>query len=183
MTTRIVLRAGVLLLALVAGVSDAWAGFTGMDPPRWAAKQMKLSGIEPWPGDDDGAPYIISRHLPTYLVEGDFDGDKKMDIAVLVRRKVDEKFGIAVLLRSGTAATVLGAGTRFGGGGEDFRWMDSWSARGQEGFSKQAQSAWKGPAPKSTRDGLVVAKSGARNARSGLICYDGSAFVWFPVTD
>jgi len=164
--------------------SNAGAGkFTGMDPPNWAVKQMKHSGIEVWPGEDSGAPYIVSRHLPTYLVQGDFDGDKKDDIAVLVRRKSDEKFGIAVMLKARGSkgdATVLGAGTRFGSEGADFRWIDTWSVRDQERFPKTARAAWKGPAPKSPRYGIVVEKS---RSRSGLICYDGSTFRWYQLGD
>jgi hypothetical protein len=167
----------VLLLAAVPGI--ALAGFTsGMDPPHWAAKQMKASGIEAWPGDNSGAQYDISRHLPTYFVEGDFDGDTKADLAVLVRRQADEKFGIAVLLRTGTKAKFMGAGTKFGNGGDDFRWMDTWSARGEDDFPKRARSAWKGAPPKEKRDGLVVAKGGSPR---GLIAYDGSKFVWYPL--
>jgi hypothetical protein len=172
--------AGILVVGAVLGTgSIAVAGLTtGMDPPHWAVKQMKTSGIEAWPGDDSGAQYDISRHLPTYFVEGDFDGDTKKDIAVLVRRNADEKFGIAVFLRSGTKAKVMGAGTRFGNGGDDFRWLDTWSARGEDDFPKKARGAWKGPMPKTKRDGLVVAKGGAPR---GLIVYDGSKFVWYPL--
>jgi hypothetical protein len=174
------MQVGILhSVAVLGAISLAVAGLTnGMDPPRWAVKQMKLSGIETWPGEDSGAPYILSRHLPTYLVQGDFDGDKKTDIAALVRRKTDEKFGIAVLLRSGTKAKIMGAGSRFGNGGDDFRWMDAWSTRGQDDFPKKARSAWKGPPPKSKRDGLVVVRRGSAR---GLIVYDGSKFVWYPL--
>ena len=173
-------RVAVVLLAVGLGAASvAVAGFaTSMDPPHWAVKELKAAGIENWPGDDDGAAYSVSRHLPTYLVEGDFDGDSKTDLAVLVRRKADEKFGIAVLLRSETKAKILGAGTQFGTGGTDFRWIDSWSARGEDDFTKNARSAWKGAVPpKVKRDGIVVAKRGSAR---GLIVYDGSKFVWYP---
>jgi len=174
-------KAATVLLAVGLGTASvAVAGFgTSMDPPRWAVKEMKASGIENWPGDDDGAAYSVSRHLPTYLVEGDFDGDSKMDLAILVRRKADEKFGIAVLLRSGTKAEIMGAGDRFGNGGADFRWMDTWSARGQDDFPKEAQTTWKGAPAKTKRDGIVVAKGGAAR---GLIVYDGSKFAWYPLS-
>ena len=181
MSIRMSMKLGVLVLAAMLGTASiALADLdSGIDPPHWAAKQMKSSGIEMWPGDDSGAPYIVSRHLPTYMVQGDFDGDSKTDIAVLVRRKADEKFGIAILLRAGTKAKILGAGERFGNGGLDFRWMDTWSARGEDDFTKKARSAWKGAQPKTKRDGLVVAKSGSPR---GLIVYDGSKFVWYPPT-
>jgi hypothetical protein len=179
MTMRWSVKTVVLVVAAMLGsVSIAMANLdTGNDPPHWAAKQLKNSGVEIWPGDDSGAAYEVSRHLPTYMVEGDFDGDSKTDIAILVRRKADEKFGIAVLLRAGTKAQILGAGERFGSGGLDFRWMDTWSARHEDDFTKNARSAWKGAQPKAKRDGLVVAKSGSPR---GLIVYDGSKFVWYP---
>jgi hypothetical protein len=86
---------------------------------------------------------------------------------------------MAILLRAGAKAgakaTILGAGTRFGAGDADLRRVDAWSILGQESFPPKIRKAWKGPQPKSPRDGLVLQK---RGAPEGLVVYDGSKFVW-----
>jgi hypothetical protein len=167
----------VLLLAGASARADSFQ--TSLDPPRWAVKSLNASNIEIWPGDAGGAVYTVSRHLSPNYVEGDFDGDGKTDLAILVRRKADDKFGIALVLRagakSGAKATVLGAGNHLGSGGSDFRSMDAWSLLGQDRFPSQVRDAWKGPKPKSRRDGLLLEK---RGSPVGLITYDGSAFAW-----
>jgi hypothetical protein len=174
----IMFLAAALALAVCARArADSFQ--TSLDPPRWAVKSLNASNIEIWPGDAGGAVYTVSRHLSPNFVEGDFDGDGKTDLAILVRRKADDKFGIALVLRagakSGAKATVLGAGNRLGTGGSDFRSMDAWSLLAQDRFPRHLQSAWKGEKPKARRDGLLLEK---RGAPVGLITYDGSAFAW-----
>ncbi|MGE5179847.1 MAG: hypothetical protein ACM3PF_12230 [Bacteroidota bacterium] len=171
------LSAVLLLMACARARADSFQ--TSLDPPRWAVKSLNASNIEIWPGDAGGAVYTVSRHLSPNYVEGDFDGDGKTDLAILVRRKADDKFGIALVLRagakSGAKATVLGAGNAFGKGGSDLRSMDAWSLVGQERFPPGIRSAWKGPKPKAKPEGLLLEK---RGSPVGLITYDGSAFAW-----
>jgi hypothetical protein len=167
------------LLGITAGNASAKNFESSLDPPQWAVKPLLASGIEVWPGDLGGAAYTVSRHLSPNYVEGDFDGDGKSDLAILIRRKADDKFGMAIMLRagakSGGKATILGAGTRFGTAGLDLRRIDAWSVLSQESFPPKIRSAWKGPQPKTKRDGLVLEK---RGAREGLVTYDGAKFVW-----
>jgi hypothetical protein len=176
---ELLLTGGLLLTA--GGSAQAKSFESALDPPHWAVKPLLASSIEVWPGDLGGAVYTVSRHLSPNYVEGDFDGDGKSDLAILVRRKADDKFGMAILLRAGAKAgakaTILGAGTRFGGGGADFRRMDAWSILSQESFPPRIRKAWKGPQPKSRREGLVLQK---RGSAEGLVTYDGSKFIWTP---
>lgn len=178
-------RCQKLLLTMVlflTAFGNAYAkGFeSALDPPHWAVKPLLASGIEVWPGDLGGAAYTVSRHLSPNYVEGDFDGDGKSDLAILIRRKADDKFGMAILLRAGAKtgakATILGAGTRFGTG-TDLRRIDAWSVMSQESFPPKILSAWSGPQPKSQRDGLALQK---RGSTEGLVTYDGAKFVWTP---
>jgi hypothetical protein len=55
--------------------------------------------------------------------------------------------------------------------------MDAWSVQSQESFPPKIQSAWKGPQPKTKRDGLILQKRGSTEA---LVTYDGARFVWTP---
>jgi hypothetical protein len=171
----------IVLLLVAFGSAQAKSFESSLDPPRWAVKSLLASGIEVWPGDLGGAAYTVSRHLSPNYVEGDFDGDGKSDVAILIRRKADDKFGMAILLRaqakSGAKATILGAGSSFGTSGTDFRRMDAWSVQSQESFPPKIRSAWKGPQPKTKRDGLILQKRGSAEA---LVTYDGAKFVWTP---
>src|SRR5882672_8641028 len=73
-----------------------------------------------------GKEYDFSfRISPSYL-EGDFNGDGKMDIAVLVKERSTGKLGIAIVHGTTEKVTILGAGIGIGNGGDDFEWMDSW---------------------------------------------------------
>jgi hypothetical protein len=56
---------------------------------------------------------------PSYL-EGDFNGDGKMDPAVLVKERSTEKLGIAIVHGTTKKVTILGAGIGIGGGGDGF---------------------------------------------------------------
>ena len=174
------MRNGLGFLAvMVAGLSVApltgsAKGFeSSLDPPRWADKSLAASGIEAWPGSLAGAMYTVSRHLSPNYVAADFDGDKKEDLAILIRRKTDDRFGIAIVLRAGAKkaekAAILGAGEALGSVGADLRWMDAWSMLGQDGMSPSARKA----GPKG--EGLQLEK---RQAAAGLVLYDGQRFVW-----
>jgi len=73
-----------------------------------------------------GKKYDLSfRMNPSYL-EGDFDGDGKMDTAVLMKERSTGKVGIAIGHGATGKVTILGAGSGVGNGGDDFEWMDSW---------------------------------------------------------
>jgi hypothetical protein len=73
-----------------------------------------------------GKKYDLSFHVnPSYL-EGDFNGDGKMDAAVLVKERSTGKLGIAIVHGTTGKVTILGAGFGIGNGGDDFEWMDSW---------------------------------------------------------
>ena len=65
------------------------------------------------------------RIKPSYL-EGDFNGDGKMDAAVLIEERSSGKLGIAIVHGTTGKITILGAGIGIGNGGDDFEWMDSW---------------------------------------------------------
>ena len=89
-----------------------------------------------WP---TGKRYDLSFHMrPSYL-EGDFNGDGKMDAAVLVKERSTGKTGIAIVHGTTGKVTILGAGVGIGNGGDDFEWMDSWQV-----YSKTRGAAFTG---------------------------------------
>ena len=110
---------------------------------------------------------------PFYL-RGDFNGDGKIDVAVLVKQRSTGKSGIAIVHSGTSKVTILGAGTAIGNGGDDFDWMDSW-----EIYSKD-RVASKTSVPKLHGDALLVSKS---EAASALIYWNGKRYVWLQQGD
>jgi hypothetical protein len=114
---------------------------------------------------------LCSRIKPSYL-EGDFNGDGKMDVAVLVKERSTGKLGIAIVHGTTDKVTILGAGIGVGNGGDDFEWMDSWqvSSKTRAGHASDETSA-----PHLRGDALLVEKS---EAASALIYWNGKRYVW-----
>lgn len=64
---------------------------------------------------------------------GDFDGDGKQDVALLVSSTKTKKRGVLIVHGGRTAAALAGAGIDFGNGGDDFEWADQWSVNKRKG--------------------------------------------------
>ena len=113
---------------------------------------------------------------PSYL-SGDFDGDHKPDIAVLVRQKTTGKIGIAVCHSSTNKVSFIGAGTEVGNGGDNFDWMDIWKvapkATAARQVGKVAARLLKG-------DALHIETS---ESTSALIYWNGRRYVWRQLGD
>jgi hypothetical protein len=97
--------------------------------------------------------------LNPFLLQGDFDGDHRLDLAVLVTRRDTGARGIAVVHAGAPRAVVLGAGHALGNGGDDFTWMDAWSVQ---------------PKPPD-RDALLLEKL---ESASAIVYWDGAAYRW-----
>jgi hypothetical protein len=87
--------------------------------PESATGLFKTTGLD--------RQYEFSSHLKPSHLSGDFDGDGKPDIAILVKQKSSGKFGIAVCHSSTNKVFFIGAGTEVGNGGDNFDWMDIWN--------------------------------------------------------
>ena len=106
---------------------------------------------------------------PFYL-RGDFNGDGKPDIAVLVGNKRSSKFGIAICHGGKNEVFLVGAGTDFGNGGDDFSWIDVWQV-----YPKPPAAASARAQAKLTGEGVLVEKS---ESGGGLIYWDGKSYKW-----
>jgi hypothetical protein len=119
-----------------------------------------------------GKKYDLSFHVnPSYL-EGDFNGDGKMDAAVLVKERSTGKLGIAIVHGTTGKVTILGAGFGIGNGGDDFEWMDSWQV-----YSKTRAAHTEGEidVPRLRGDALLVENS---ESASALIYWNGKRYLW-----
>jgi hypothetical protein len=121
--------------------------------------------------------YEVSFHLNPFYLRGDFNGDGKVDVAVLVKQRSTGKLGIAIIPGGASKAAILGAGAPLGNGGDDFDWMDNWQVypKGRVGRGTGEPSVHRLHA-----DALLVGKS---EAASGLIHWDGKHYVWFQQGD
>lgn len=137
------------------------------DIPESVIKVFKSSGL-------DRQFEFSSRLRPSYL-SGDFDGDSKLDVAILVRQKSSGKIGIAVCHSSNGKVVFIGAGTEVGNGGDNFDWMDTWSVTPKADARKKI-----GRAALLKGDTLHVEKS---ESASALIYWNGRRYVWYQVGD
>jgi hypothetical protein len=71
-------------------------------------------------------------------LSGDFDGDGKADIAVLVEEVSTHKGGVVIIHGGTRRPLVAGAGVEFGNGGDDFAWMDHWAVTRAKGAKSDA---------------------------------------------
>ena len=112
----------------------------------------------------NGAPrkkYDLSFRInPSYL-EGDFNGDGKMDVAVLVKERSTGKLGIAIVHGTTEKVTILGGGIGIGNGGDDFEWMDSWQVYSK---TRAVHASVETSVPRLRGDALLIEKSEAASA-------------------
>jgi hypothetical protein len=111
------------------------------------------------------------RMNPSYL-EGDFNGDGKTDVAVLVTERSTGKLGIAIVHGKTGKVKILGAGIGIGNGGDDFEWMDTWQIYSK---TRAAHADAETGVLHLLGDALLVEKS---EAASALIYWDGNRYVW-----
>jgi hypothetical protein len=106
-------------------------------------------------------------HLNPFYQSGDFDGDGRLDVAVMVARRGTGEVGV-LMVHGGAAPTVLiGAGTPMGNGGTDFRWMTNWTVQ---------------PATESGTSGVALELIKLESGR-GVISWDGRAYQWRQADD
>lgn len=69
---------------------------------------------------------LIDRSLNPFYLESDFNGDKQLDIALFVKQKETNKRGILIIHGGTFKFYLIGAGTKFGNGKDDYSWMKVW---------------------------------------------------------
>ena len=141
-------------------------------PSRGAIREIPDAARRALTNGSFGKQYDFSSRINPFYLEGEFDGDGKIDVAVLVTQRSTGKLGIAIVHGATGKVTILGAGSEIGNGGDDFEWMDSWRV-----FSKTraAHAEAETSVPHLRGDALLVEKS---EAASALIYWNGKRYVW-----
>jgi len=139
---------------------------------RWVRYSVKHSATR-----DSGirqVPFVrkICFFNPFY-VQGDFNGDGKLDTAILIKQKATGKNGFAIVHGGSTIVKIFGAGRNFGYGGDDFSWLDAWYTHAK---GKVSQGAEEGGRPKLIGDAIMVIKI---ESASALIYWAGTQYEWY----
>jgi len=145
--------------------SDSW---------RWNLPAWARSGVD---GARAQKHLALSNRLNPYYLQGDFNGDGKLDLAVLVRREKDGKEGILVVFRGVPGFRILGAGSPLASHGDDFSWMDVWSVYSRGAVERGAVEE---APPRLRGDALLVEKS---ESASAILYWDGKTFRWYQQGD
>lgn len=168
---HILLSSAVLLLSqsgsIVWGAEPTWQEQQNLPP--WALSILEEKTV--------ASVYTLSTRLNPYFLHGDFNGDGKLDLAVLIEATATKQQGIAILHAGERTAHVAGAGRAVGNGGADFRWLDAWSV-----FVKQPVplGATGKTSPTLRGDALLVQKL---ESASALLYWDGAAYRWYQQGD
>jgi hypothetical protein len=119
--------------------------------------------------------YEIVADINPFYLRGDFDGDKVMDYAVVIKARAGGKKGIAICHGNGSAMKVLGAGEKFVW--DDNFGFDAWQVYGKRAVSRGPEEA---KPPKLTGEAILVIWE---EKATGLIYWDGIKYRWYHQDD
>jgi hypothetical protein len=137
--------------------------------PEWACQVVKLKKLD--------EKYTPAIHLNPFFLSGDFDGDNRTDIAILIKNKTSGETGIAIIHWKNRAVFILGAGNPTPNYGSNFDWMDMWSLYPK---GKTLKSFHEDYRPTLHGDALHVGKS---ESATGVIFWNGKKYIWYQETD
>jgi len=147
------------------------------DLPIQLSSSVPPQVLRAFENDTAAKRYAFVAHLNPFYVHGDFNGDGRIDTAVLIKALATGKTGIAVVHAGATSVIILGAGRNFGNGGDDFRWMDAWHLYPRGPVKPGADET---APPKLRGDALMVIKTGSASA---LIFWNGKQYAWYQQGD
>jgi hypothetical protein len=137
--------------------------------PAWAIEKMTASNTF--------STHAISDYINPFYLEGDFNADDKLDIAILLEETKTRKKGFIILHSDNDAPVMIGAGTKISNGSDDFSWMDVWKAYRDE---KCTPSMGETKPIFLTCDGIWMAKS---ESASALLFWTGKFYKWSQQSD
>lgn len=141
-----------VVLSFVSSIAFAQDASLKMQLPDWAAKQLD--------GLSQRESIEVNSRINPFVWRGDFLGAGKGDLAVLVKDSKTKKEGIVFLSQGKDKPIVVGAGHKFGNGGDDFSWLELWYVEDKGTL----QHSYHEKAVKLTSDGIIVAKEGSASA-------------------
>jgi hypothetical protein len=165
-------------LILTIAVLAFGASAAGPDElPFQLSSSLPQSLLRVLENDPRTKQYALVAHLNPFYLHGDFNGDGRTDMAVLVKNKESGKIGVAILHSGAKSAIILGAGRKFGNAGDDFSWMDAWHLYPRTPVERGAGE--RAP-PKLQGDALMVIKT---ESASALVYWNGNRYAWYQQGD
>lgn len=123
--------------------------------------------------------YTLANYMKPQFLQKDFSGDKKLDLALLVERKIDKKKGILFLFGQTDKSLVVGAGKTLSDGGDNFDWADSWEIF-ENKLVHETTFKENGDVDEIREVSLdkPAIRITEREGSGGLIYFDGKEFIW-----
>ncbi|MCI0624146.1 MAG: hypothetical protein L0387_21270 [Acidobacteria bacterium] len=167
------------LLILAVAVTGCRASFAaGPDDLSFQlSSSLSPQVLRVFENDAAAKRYALISHLNPFYVHGDFNGDGRTDTAVLVKNRDSRKTGIAIVHAGAKSAIILGAGRKFGNGGDDFNWMDAWHLYPRGVVERGADES---APPTLWGDALMVIKT---ESASALVYWNGKRYAWYQQGD
>jgi hypothetical protein len=130
---------------------------------RWSLPKIARSALG---AAENRERYDLFLDLNPYYQRGRFDGDSISDVAVQIIEKASGKRGIMIIHGGDSSVRVLGAGTAFGNGGDDFSWLWVWRVESHE-LRRDVNPL-----------GIEMLYVEKPESAGGVIWWDGSQYVW-----
>ena len=166
------MRGAVLLLVLLA-CQPAAAQEPSLEQkqsiPEWASEAFQSTEF--------ARDYLLSARVNPFLLNGDFNGDGRLDIAILISRRDTGADGIALLHAGVARPIVVGAGHSIGNGGPNLAGMGAWSVYSKGPVQRGADET---APPRLRGDALLVEWVGSASA---IIYWDGRTYRWYQQGD
>lgn len=143
--------------------------------PSWALDAFRQNGLD--------KKYVLVSYLKPSYWQADFNGDNNPDIVVLISEKQTKKKGLLLIHNQTNEYFILGAGIKFGNGGDNFRWADKWSVYKKKiatetQFDPKTGDIKGGKNVKLSRPGILVEDLEDDAALAGMIIYwDGKKYI------
>lgn len=118
--------------------------------------------------------YDISYRVNPFYLRGDFNGDEKLDVAIMITEKDTGKHGIALFHGGEEDVIIFGAGNSYLGKGDDFKPLTVWQV-----FDRKMAASWLGKRV-FYGEALYVSKP---EASSALIVWNGEKYEWIWMAD
>lgn len=128
--------------------------------------------------------YVLNAFLQNPLLQADFNGDGSEDVAALIIEKSTKKKGILVMHGKTNEYFVLGAGTKFGSGPENFTGANKWTIYKKKTalekvFNKENGDLVADREVRLSKPAILIegVQGGAAPGR-GLLYWNDSKYVW-----